>query len=104
MWFFAGIIHSTATEAVMVDLSKLIKFVKGEGTAKRAYFQCGAETVPANLITRLTTDLEGKPDKFKERQFTTKLNMPRPGKLSYSKFLDELDAAEISHLDASTIW
>jgi len=84
----------------MSDLSEHIKFVKEKGTDKRAYFQCGSETVPASLITRLATDLDDKPDRFKERQFTTKLNMPRPGKQSYTKFLDELDAADINYLDA----
>jgi len=84
----------------MTDLSEHIKFVKEKGTNKRAYFQCGSETVPASLITRLATDLDDKPDRFKERQFTTKLNMPRPGKQSYAKFLDELDAADIDYLDA----
>ena len=84
----------------MSDLSEHIKFVKEKGTDKRAYFQCGSETVPASLITRLATDLDDKADRFKERQFTTKLNMPRPGKQSYAKFLDELDAADINYLDA----
>jgi len=84
----------------MPDPTELIKFHKGTKGTTRAHFQCGDTTVPAILITRLANDLHDQPEKRKEREFTTKLNMPRPGKLSYANFLDALDDANISHIDA----
>jgi len=87
-------------EAFMPNPSEVIQFVKGTNGGIRAYFKCGTATVPAILITRLANDLRNESQKLREREFTTKLNIPRPKKVSYSTFLNALDDADISYIEA----
>jgi hypothetical protein len=81
-------------------MTNQIIFKPGAGRSSKAVFQCGAAVVPAALISRLATEVEGKSEAAIVRALISKLEAKRPGKSSYKIFLDELERAGIGYLEA----